>query len=530
MSWDIETSCGEENAKIMWEIVPYTRGLVLDVGCGPHKTFPHFIGIDNRKDTALFGVQMDPDLTIPDATELRLIASRSVDAVFSSHLLEHITDYKKALREWWRVIKPGGHLVLYLPHADLYPRIGTKGANPDHKHDFMPHDIEHAMAEIAKDSNGYDKLRDENRNETNEYSFFQVYRKREDKQCIGKVPPARKTAWVVRYGAFGDAIQTAPVFAALKRQGYYVKANVSTMAHEALLHDPNIDEFIVQDRDQVPNHWLDFYFEYLSKHNDKFINLSAVVEQNLLATIDRPHFRWTKEARHALCNHNYVEMMGKVAGVPIRAVDQRFWPSLEEANWAHQQLDKITGTGKLVMISMSGSAVHKAWPHMDTLIGRILLEFPKWQIALVGGEYDQILETGWEKEPRVWKLAGRISIRQAMALAQVAAVAIGAETGTMNSVAMNEKVAKILFLSHSTIENLPRDWLNTCAMVPPKGVHCYPCHMLHTGFNSCWRDEVTGVAMCQAAIDPDDVWQAFLVATGRQRREHGQPEKLLLAG
>lgn len=532
MVWDAKAEQGEENAKIMWEIVPYTRGLVLDIGCGPHKTFPHFIGVDNRVDTKLFGVQMDPDLTVPDATELRLIASDSCDAVFSSHCLEHIKDYKAALKEWWRVVKPGGHLVLYLPHKRLYPNIGMPGANPDHKHDFMPLDIEQAMIEIANaGANGYELLRNEDRDEGNEYSFFQVYRKREDRTCVGKVLPKRKTAVVVRFGAFGDAIQSAPILAALKREGYYIRLFCSVMTEEALRHDPNVDEFVVHDRDQVPNPWLDWYFDYWVKHTDKFVNLSAIVEQQLLATRDRPHFRWPKAARHALCDYNYVEMMARVAGVEsYSALDQKFWPSLEESNWAHRQLEKIPGTGKLVCISMSGSAVHKAWPHIDAVIARILLDYPKWRIALLGGEFDQILEKGWENEDRVWKMSGRIDIRHAMALANVATVCIGAETGTMNAVAFNDRVAKILFLSHSTVENLCRDWLNTCAMVPPAEVHCYPCHMLHTGFDTCWRDEETGVATCQAKISPADVWAAFETATGRRKRENAEPQRLVLAG
>ena len=526
MVWRAEDPQGEENAKVMWEIVRYTRGLVLDIGCGPHKTFPHFIGIDNRVDTRLFGIQMDPDLTVPDASELPLIASDSVDAVFSSHLLEHIEDHEKALREWWRVIKPGGYLILYLPDKDLYPNIGKEGANPDHKHDFERDDIIHAMHDIGH----WTLLRNEQRSEDREYSFFQVFQKRTDGRHVFAEDQPKKLAVVVRYGAFGDAIQSAPIFAELKRQGYFVRAHVVNMSHEVLKHDPNIDEFVIQDRDQVPNAWLPWFFEYWEKHSAKFINLSGITEQTMLSQPTMPSWRWSHEARRALVgNVNYVEQMALTAGLKVRARDQRFWATLEERNWAHQQLDKITGTGKLICISMSGSAVHKAWPHIDIIIARILLEFPKWRIALLGGTYDQILETGWEKEERVWKLAGRISIREAMALAQVATVCMGAETGVMNAVAFEEKVAKILFMSHSSIANLPRDWLNTCAMVPPPTVHCYPCHMLHTGFDRCWRDDATGVAMCQAQISPDDVWQAFLVATGRQKRggDGAEPERLL---
>src|ERR1035437_1862870 len=162
--WKRENPQGAEAGKIMWELVPYTRGVGFDIGCGPYKAFSHFIGIDNRKDVALFGIPMEPDLTIPDATNMEIFASEKYDFMFSAHLLEHIDDYKKALSEWWRLIKVGGHLCLYLPHADFYPNIGKEGANPDHKHDFRPKDIIHAMKEIGT----WDLLENQERNRSEE--------------------------------------------------------------------------------------------------------------------------------------------------------------------------------------------------------------------------------------------------------------------------------------------------------------------------------------------------------------------------
>tara|TARA_B100000929_G_scaffold194153_1_gene153930 strand:- start:869 stop:1180 length:312 start_codon:yes stop_codon:yes gene_type:complete len=42
------------------------------------------------------------------------------DTVHSSHCLEHMHDPEKALLEWWKLIKPGGYLVLVVPDEDLY--------------------------------------------------------------------------------------------------------------------------------------------------------------------------------------------------------------------------------------------------------------------------------------------------------------------------------------------------------------------------------------------------------------------------
>lgn len=46
----------------------------------------------------------------------------SQDAVFSSHCLEHVSDPIQMIREWFRVVKVNGHLVLVVPHQYLYER------------------------------------------------------------------------------------------------------------------------------------------------------------------------------------------------------------------------------------------------------------------------------------------------------------------------------------------------------------------------------------------------------------------------
>ena len=46
------------------------------------------------------------------------LADDSYDVVLSSHTLEHLANPLPALREWRRVCRPGGHLLLVLPHRD----------------------------------------------------------------------------------------------------------------------------------------------------------------------------------------------------------------------------------------------------------------------------------------------------------------------------------------------------------------------------------------------------------------------------
>ena len=141
MTWFLNAPQGDESGKVRFDVLPYCANGGLDIGCGPSKVWPTMVGIDSGVDTQLFGIQMKPDMLVKDAAKLSMFADDHMPCVFSSHLLEHIADYQGALREWWRIVKPGGHLVLYLPHKDLYPNIGQPGSNPDHKHDFVNDDI-----------------------------------------------------------------------------------------------------------------------------------------------------------------------------------------------------------------------------------------------------------------------------------------------------------------------------------------------------------------------------------------------------
>jgi hypothetical protein len=191
-------------------MVPYTRGKGLDLGCGPEKGFPHFRGIDSNKDQALFGQGHSGRFHHPDVRS----AGRLRELVAGLHRVVAPSRAHQGSREGAaRVVADpaaGGHLCLYLPHKDFYPNIGTEGANPDHVHDFHPDDIIAAMKKIG----GWDLVENQERNEGDEYSFFQVYKKYADAKSHRfsyREPKPAKTCAIVRYGAWGDVIQMSSV-------------------------------------------------------------------------------------------------------------------------------------------------------------------------------------------------------------------------------------------------------------------------------------------------------------------------------
>ena len=72
-----------------------------------------------------------------DAQFLESIADESIDFVHSSHCLEHLVDPQMGLKNWLRVLKPGGHIVVTIPDEDMYEQgVFPSTFNHDHKWTF----------------------------------------------------------------------------------------------------------------------------------------------------------------------------------------------------------------------------------------------------------------------------------------------------------------------------------------------------------------------------------------------------------
>lgn len=72
-----------------------------------------------------------------DAQFLASLADESVDFVHSSHCLEHLVDPAEGLKNWLRVVRPGGHAIITVPDEDLYEQGQFPSTfNRDHKWTF----------------------------------------------------------------------------------------------------------------------------------------------------------------------------------------------------------------------------------------------------------------------------------------------------------------------------------------------------------------------------------------------------------
>lgn len=514
MSWDINAPEGNETQKVHNRIAPFVFGHGLDLGCG---CWP--LKVEKTQGYSCLGVDAGHSKMaceaadiIADVSNLTMLKDEAFDYVYSSHTLEDMPYTEAVLREWWRLIKPGGNLILYLPLTrkvakemgredweGFYPNKGEQGANIWHQRDFHPQEIRDAIGEIGV----AEVLADEIRGEKDEYSFLQVYKKLASASSPVKgisAGPEQKRALVVRYGAIGDFVQTVPVLKKLKSEGYHVTLNCSETARDVLKYCPYVDELAVQIRDYVPNKgtvsgplW-DYWAELGSKY-DKFVNLTGAAEETLLvpdsrlmtmmAQIGEKHpelneqnrfYNSIRAIREQVGDTNYYDNHLAKAGYSDTGMNGELFFSEQEEIMAQGFRDKYAGRF-IVMWVLSGSSYHKRYPYFQQVAQELIVKNPDILLVSVGDAECALIERSESNKylPR----SGRWQLRTSLVMTKYVDLVVGPETGILNAAGCFD-TPKITMLSHSNHNNLCKYWKNDFCVAPEQSeVFCHPCHVLH---------------------------------------------------
>lgn len=126
-----------------WDsVAEYCTGNGIDVCCG-HTPAPGAVGID----VVPGGEEYAPDhlsqaLLCYDCLDLPF-KDEVLDFVFCSHGLEHVPDVEAALREWARVLKPGGYLCCVTPD-----RRYVYFEELDEYHGLLPYEVRPLLERI----------------------------------------------------------------------------------------------------------------------------------------------------------------------------------------------------------------------------------------------------------------------------------------------------------------------------------------------------------------------------------------------
>lgn len=129
-----------ETSKYRKFTTKYCVGNGVDIGSGGDPVVPHAIQVELPKEEyAKYrsgDVHGSPIQWHGSAVELPF-KDKTLDWVYSSHLLEDFLDWKPLLREWTRVLKRGGNLVILIPDKTLWDAAISRGQLPNcaHKHE-----------------------------------------------------------------------------------------------------------------------------------------------------------------------------------------------------------------------------------------------------------------------------------------------------------------------------------------------------------------------------------------------------------
>lgn len=305
-----------------------------------------------------------------------------------------------------------------------------------------------------------------------------------------------KTAIVTRYGAFGDGIILSPVLRLLKQEGYHVTLNCRKASASVFNNNPHIDEFLYHDEGMPNNDVLTRYWAGLKASCDRYINLSGSIEEGLLpAEGKHKPYDWSHDLRHAKFNVNYYDRTLELSGFPeVKGLNGEVYFSKEELAWGQKLRDQYKNRF-WVLWALSGSSFHKTYPWADQVAKAFLNKHWDAMTMTVGDDQTRLLE--WDhphtkKRAHIWA----DDFRKSMIACKFSDTVVSTETGIAN-VAGCFDTPKIVMLSHSSIENLTKYWVN-CKSLTPVNAACYPCHKLHYTLKSCPLDTL--------AIIPPEMW------------------------
>jgi predicted SAM-dependent methyltransferase len=138
-----------ETSKCRARLAPFCTGNGVDIGPGGDPILPTAVRVDLQSPYSHVGD--NPVQLAGDATNLYWFADGVLDYAYSSHVLEDFVDTKSVLREWLRVLKPGGHLVVYCPDELRYrAHCRATGQPYNQAHKLENFSFDHVVSAITE--------------------------------------------------------------------------------------------------------------------------------------------------------------------------------------------------------------------------------------------------------------------------------------------------------------------------------------------------------------------------------------------
>jgi len=135
-----------ETSKYRHLTVPHCQGCGVDVASQGDPVVPWAMNFElPEKEFAYYNSGNKPrgPIQLSGFANALPFNNDSLDFVYSSHLLEDFADWTPLLKEWVRVLKPGGKLIVLIPDRELWVAACEKGQPPNdaHRHEGKPGEL-----------------------------------------------------------------------------------------------------------------------------------------------------------------------------------------------------------------------------------------------------------------------------------------------------------------------------------------------------------------------------------------------------
>jgi ADP-heptose:LPS heptosyltransferase/glycosyltransferase involved in cell wall biosynthesis len=122
----------KETSKIRARVLPFCQGKGIDIGCGRDPLTDDCVAYDDDP---------WPEVTMRGDARRIPISDGTFDWVYSSHCIEDLDDTEAVLKEWVRILKKGGKLIVVTPCPDLFTGFNKEhvwpGFTPDELSQFV---------------------------------------------------------------------------------------------------------------------------------------------------------------------------------------------------------------------------------------------------------------------------------------------------------------------------------------------------------------------------------------------------------
>lgn len=292
-----------------------------------------------------------------------------------------------------------------------------------------------------------------------------------------------KHATIIRLGAIGDAVWTLPIIRELYHDGYKINVHCKKVATPVYKNNPFVDKLYT-----YPNK-LGTKVDILVPVGSKVIDLENTIEGKILSNkpiygcVEHPE-RYTfgcmlcasaKQRRKSTIN--YVEEQLRLAGLEDRNPSTLGTITIPDEDIEAVRTITADWKDKFVILWSLATTAHKQYSGWFKLMQEFCQQHPNVLVYTMGAPECKVYE---REAPQI--RAGHWPLDKSITLISLANLIIGGETGPMN-IASCFNIKKILFLSHSSKDNLAKHWTNTVTVQPHS--ECHPCYQLHNTLSSC---------------------------------------------